>query len=48
MKNDKILRTPRYVLLLVFLMLITVKAYLHKLLGDGEAPSIHALCPFMD
>ncbi|HEY5525292.1 MAG TPA: 4Fe-4S binding protein, partial [Clostridium sp.] len=46
MKNNKFLKNLRYILLAIFLIHITVEAYLHQLLGGGEAPSIHALCPY--
>lgn len=46
MKNNKFLKRLRYILLAVFLIHSTVEAYLHQLLGGGEAPSIHALCPY--
>lgn len=46
MKNNKILKNLRYVLLAIFLIHSTVEAYLHQLLGGGKAPSIHALCPY--
>jgi hypothetical protein len=46
MKNNKLVKSLRYILLGVFLILITVEAYLHQLLGGGKAPSIHALCPY--
>ncbi|ADL50033.1 4Fe-4S binding protein [Clostridium cellulovorans] len=46
MKNNKILKNLRYVLLGIFLIHITVETYLHQVLGGGEAPSIHALCPY--
>ncbi|AZV57825.1 4Fe-4S binding protein [Clostridium sp. AWRP] len=46
MKNNKLLKNLRYILLAVFLILITIEAYLHQLLGGGKSPSIHALCPY--
>jgi polyferredoxin len=46
MKNNKLIKSLRHILLAVFLTLITVEAYLHQLLGGGKAPSIHALCPY--
>lgn len=36
----------RWILLGFFLTMITVEAYLHQIKGGGEAPSIHALCPY--
>ncbi len=46
MKNNKFIKYIRWVLLASFLVLITIEAYLHQLIGGGEAPSIHALCPY--
>ena len=46
MKNNKLVKSLRYILLAAFLVLITVEAYLHQLLVGGKAPSIHALCPY--
>jgi len=46
MKNNKLLKKLRYVLLAIFLIHSTVEAYLHQLLGGGKEPSIHALCPY--
>ena len=46
MKNNKILKNIRYILLAIFLIHITVESYLHQVLGGGKAPSIHALCPY--
>jgi polyferredoxin len=46
MKNNKILKKLRYILLAIFLVHSTVEAYLHQLLGGGKSPSIHALCPY--
>lgn len=46
MKNNKHLKTIRYILLAVFLILITIAAYMHQVLGGREAASIHALCPY--
>lgn len=46
MKNNKLIKSLRYILLAVFLILITTEAYLHQILGGGKAPSIHALCPY--
>lgn len=36
----------RWVLLVLFVVLISLAAYLHQVLGGAKAPSIHALCPF--
>ena len=46
MKNNKIFKNLRYILLAIFLIHSTVEAYLHQLLGGGKEPSIHALCPY--
>lgn len=45
MKN-KTVKIIRWVLLAIFLVWITVVAYMHQALGGGIAPSIHAICPF--
>lgn len=36
----------RWSLLALFVVLVSIAAYLHQVLGGGKAPSIHALCPF--
>ena len=36
----------RWSLLAVFVVLVSIAAYLHQVLGGAKAPSIHALCPF--
>jgi len=46
MKNNKYIKYLRWVLLGFFLIMVTREAYLHQVLGGGEAPSIHALCPY--
>lgn len=46
MKNNKFIKSLRYILLAVFLVIITIEAYLHQVLGGGKSPSIHALCPY--
>lgn len=48
MKNLKnvIIKNLRYFLLALFLIFITIEAYLHQTLGGREAASIHALCPY--
>lgn len=46
MKKNKLIKSFRLLLLGVFLILITVQAYLHQVLGGEKAASIHALCPF--
>ncbi|MHC1684456.1 MAG: 4Fe-4S binding protein [Clostridiaceae bacterium] len=45
MKN-KTVKTIRLVLITIFLTMITIVSYLHQVLGGGEAPSIHGLCPY--
>ena len=44
--NNKFLKKLRYIILAILLIHITVEAYFHQILGGGEAPSIHALCPY--
>lgn len=46
MKNNKLIKNIRYILLTTFLIIITLKAYLHQTLGGEKSPSIHALCPY--
>jgi len=46
MKNNKHIKYLRWGLLVFFLIMVTREAYLHQVLGGGEAPSIHALCPY--
>ena len=46
MKNNKHIRYFRWVLLGLFLVMVTREAYLHQVQGGGVAPSIHALCPY--
>lgn len=46
MKNNKLIKNLRYIFLAVFLVIITIEAYLHQVLGGGKSPSIHALCPY--
>lgn len=46
MKDNKFVKYLRLGLLSLFLILITVQAYLHQVKGGGEAASIHALCPY--
>jgi len=36
----------RWSLLALFVVLVSIGAYLHQVLGGGKSPSIHALCPF--
>ena len=46
MKNNKKIKYLRWGLLALFVVLISIAAYLHQVLGATNAPSIHALCPF--
>jgi len=46
MKNKKVTKFIRWVLLASFLILITIQAFLHQVNGGGVSPSIHALCPY--
>lgn len=46
MKNNKLTKYIRWILLASFLILITIQSYLHQVQGGGVAPSIHALCPY--
>lgn len=46
MNKNKLLINLRWIILAVFLILISVAAYMHQVLGGNVAPSIHALCPF--
>lgn len=46
MNIKKITKYIRWVLLALFLVLITVQSYLHQINGGGVSPSIHALCPY--
>ncbi|TGE33464.1 4Fe-4S binding protein [Desulfosporosinus sp. Sb-LF] len=36
----------RWGLLALFVVLVSIAAYLHQVLGGAKVPSIHALCPF--
>jgi len=44
--TNKFIKNLRYVLLSIFLIIITVETYLHQILGGDKAASIHALCPY--
>lgn len=44
-RNIKI-KIARWVVLALILTIITIQAYLHQIVGGGEAASIHALCPY--
>ena len=44
--RNKMVMYLRWVLLALFVVLVSIAAYLHQVLGAGKAPSIHALCPF--
>ncbi|MBC7765831.1 MAG: 4Fe-4S binding protein [Hyphomonadaceae bacterium] len=44
--NNKTTKIIRGSILALFLIGLSISAYLHQTLGGGVAPSIHALCPF--
>ncbi|HEX2934884.1 MAG TPA: 4Fe-4S binding protein [Bacteroidales bacterium] len=46
MKNAKIAKLLRKIVLIVLLLYITYEAYMHQILGGEKAASVHALCPF--
>lgn len=46
MKKNKKIKFIRWILLSLFLILITIQGYLHQIQGGNEAASIHALCPY--
>ena len=46
MKNNPLIKYLRWGLLALFVVLVSIAAYLHQVLGGTNAPSIHALCPF--
>ena len=46
MKNNQLIKYLRCGLLALFVVLVSIAAYLHQVLGAAKAPSIHALCPF--
>jgi Fe-S-cluster-containing hydrogenase component 2 len=46
LKKNKVIEYLRWSLLALFVVSVTVAAYLHQVLGGAKAPSIHALCPF--
>lgn len=46
LKKNKLISYLRWGLLALFVVLVSIAAYLHQVLGGGKAPSIHALCPF--
>lgn len=46
MKSNKPVKFLRLGLLSLFVILISIAAYLHQVLGAEKAPSIHAICPF--
>jgi len=46
LKKNKIIKLIRWGLLSLFLLMITIQGYLHQVKGGGEAPSVHALCPY--
>jgi ferredoxin len=46
MNNKNFTKYIRWIILASFLLLITIEAYFHQIKRGGEAPSIHALCPY--
>ena len=46
MKNNQLTKYLRWGLLALFVVLVSMAAYLHIALGGAKSPSIHALCPF--
>lgn len=46
MKKGRIAVYLRYTILAIMLIALTLKAYLHQVLGGGVAPSVHAVCPY--
>jgi ferredoxin len=46
LKKNKMIEYLRWSLLALFVVLVSIAAYLHQVLGGAKAPSIHALCPF--
>jgi len=46
LKNKQLTKYLRWGLLALFVVLVSIAAYLHQTLGGAKAPSIHALCPF--
>jgi len=46
LKNNKLIKYLRWGLLAIFVVLVSIAAYLHQVVGGGKSPSIHALCPF--
>lgn len=46
MKKNKLIEYLRWSLLALFVLSVSIAAYLHQVLGGAKAPSIHALCPF--
>lgn len=48
MKQKKLLKKLRRIVLAIILIFITYEAYMHQVLGGGSdgSPSIHALCPY--
>lgn len=44
--SNKVIKIIRWSILAIFLIWLSIAAYLHQTLGGGVAPSIHALCPF--
>lgn len=46
MKGNKLTKYIRGTLLALFVILVSIAAYLHQVNGGAVSPSIHALCPF--
>jgi len=46
LKKNKMIEYLRWSLLALFVVLVSIAAYLHQVLGGAKSPSIHALCPF--
>ena len=46
MKNNQLTKYLRWGLLALFVVLVSIAAYLHIAFGGAKSPSIHALCPF--
>lgn len=44
--NNTLVKYLRWGLLVLFVVLVSIAAYLHQVVGAAKAPSIHALCPF--
>lgn len=44
--KNKLIKNIRYVILIAILVLTTIQAYLHTIVGGDKYASIHALCPY--